>query len=159
MSAKNKRSGHLKTHAFRLKPHQDLKKEVQAWAKKKQIRAGCIITGVGSLERIHLRFAHQNDGTKRKGPFEIVSFVGTFSNTYAHLHLSVADSSGRTFGGHLFDDNLVFTTAEIIVAELPGTVFKREKDETYGYQELVIKPYPKKTRTKAHERTLASTQR
>jgi predicted DNA-binding protein with PD1-like motif len=149
MPAQNKRSSGLTMHALRLKSHQDLKKEVQAWAKKKQIRAGCIVTCVGSLEQIHLRFAHQNDGTKLKGPFEIVSLVGTFSNTYAHLHLSVADSSGRIIGGHLLDANLVFTTAEIILAELPGTVFTREKDDTYGYQELVIKPYPEKARTKS----------
>jgi predicted DNA-binding protein with PD1-like motif len=129
----------MKTHSFRLKPHQDLKKEILAVAVEMKIAAGCMVTCVGSLEKIHLRFAHQDHGVTLAGPFEIVSLVGTFSADYAHLHLSVADSQGKTIGGHLLDGNLIFTTAEIVTAEIPDTIFSREKDDTYGYSELVVK--------------------
>lgn len=30
-----------------------------------------------------------------------------------------------------------YTTAEIVLAELPGVEFSREPDSTYGYRELV----------------------
>jgi uncharacterized protein len=129
----------MKTTAIRLKPHQDLKKELMAFAAKEKIKAGCIVTCVGSLEQINLRFANQSEGKSLKGHFEILSLVGTFSETSAHIHLSVADNTGVTIGGHLLDDNLIYTTAEIVIGELTDVEFKRETDSTYGYQELVVK--------------------
>jgi len=55
----------LKTHAFRLKPGQDLKKEIEAFVQANHIEAGWIMTGVGSLTQAHLRFANQPAGTKK----------------------------------------------------------------------------------------------
>jgi uncharacterized protein len=128
-----------KFFALRLKPHQDLKKELIAFAAEEKLKAGCIVTCVGSLEHVNLRFANQPEGKSLKGHFEILSLVGTFSETSAHLHLSVADNTGVTIGGHLLDDNLIYTTAEIVIGELTDVEFKRETDSTYGYQELVVK--------------------
>ena len=124
---------------IRLKPHQDLKKELMAFAAKEKLKAGFIVTCVGSLEQLNLRFANQPAGTLRKDHFEILSLAGTFSDTSAHLHLSLADSTGATMGGHLLDDNLIYTTAEIVIGELTDIQFEREKDSTYGYHELSVK--------------------
>ncbi|MFN5432728.1 MAG: PPC domain-containing DNA-binding protein [Cyclobacteriaceae bacterium] len=124
---------------IRLKPHQDLKKELMAFAAKEKLKAGFIVTCVGSLEQSNLRFANQSAGIQRKDHFEILSLVGTFSNTSAHLHLSIADSTGATMGGHLLDNNLIYTTAEIVIGELTDIQFEREKDSTYGYHELSVK--------------------
>ncbi len=57
-----------------------------------------------------------------------------------HLHLSVADETGAVVGGHLMDGCEVFTTAEVVIGELPGVRFRRELDATYGYRELVVQP-------------------
>jgi len=124
---------------IRLRPHQDLKKELMAFAAKEKLKAGFIVTCVGSLEQSNLRFANQSEGTQRKDHFEILSLVGTFSDISAHLHLSLADSTGATMGGHLLDDNLIYTTAEIVIGELTDIQFEREKDSTYGYHELSVK--------------------
>ncbi len=129
---------------IRLKPHQDLKKEVMALAVKEKIKAGFIATCVGSLEQVNLRYANQSTGTSRQGHFEIVSLVGTFNETAAHLHLSVSDSLGVTTGGHLLDDNRIYTTAEIVIGILTDVEFDREKDSTYGYMELAVKKRKKK---------------
>ena len=86
----------LKAFAFRLTPHQDLKQEILLFAEKNKIRAGCIITCVGSLQQLHLRFANQEKEKLKKGFFEITSLVGTFSNSSAHLHLAVADPKRKT---------------------------------------------------------------
>lgn len=126
--------------AFRLKPKADLKKSILDFAKGNQISAGCIVTCMGSLEQFHLRFANQLKGEYKKGRFEIVSLTGTFSDTSAHFHISLADEKGQTIGGHLLDENIIFTTAEIVIAELHDVRFAREVDDTYGFQELVIKP-------------------
>ncbi|CAN5229558.1 hypothetical protein BH09BAC3_BH09BAC3_20880 [soil metagenome] len=135
-----------KTYAFRLGPHDDVKKSILEFAKTHKIKAGCIVTAVGSLEQFNIRYANQENGEVKKGHFEIVSLTGTFSDTSSHLHLSVSDSTGVTTGGHLLDENLIFTTLEIIVSDLADIEFTREKDTTYGYPELVIKPRARKSR-------------
>ena len=129
-----------KVYVFRLKPHEDLKKSILNFAKEHSITAGIILTCVGSLEQINLRFANRKSGSTRTGSFEIVSCTGTFSDKETgHLHLSVADDTGRTLGGHLLEQNLVYTTAEIAIAALTDLRFEREIDSAYGYKELIVK--------------------
>ncbi len=55
-----------------------------------------------------------------------------------HLHISISDKDGHTFGGHIFGEMIVYTTAEIVIGECVDLTFKRELDETYGYNELVV---------------------
>jgi predicted DNA-binding protein with PD1-like motif len=136
----------LRSHVFRLLPHQDLKKGILEFAAKNRIQAGCIVTCVGSLEQYHLRFANRKKGTRKKGHFEITSLTGTFSDSLAHLHLSVSDKKGKATGGHLLEGNLIFTTAEIVVGELSGLTFAREKDDVSGYLELAITKKKKQAR-------------
>ena len=133
----------LDSYAFRLKPNEDLKEGVISFAKKQQIKAGAIVTCVGSLTQFHLRFANQEKGEKQKGHFEIVSMTGTFSDSTSHLHIAVSDSTGKTTGGHLLDSNLIYTTAEIVIVDLKDLEFARETDETFGYKELFVKPKKK----------------
>jgi predicted DNA-binding protein with PD1-like motif len=128
-----------KYYSFRLKPHEDLKKSITGFATTHKIKAGAIVSCAGSLEQFNIRFANQPEGTQQKGFFEIVSLSGTFSDSSSHIHISVSDSTGTTTGGHLLDNNLVYTTAEIVVVDLADLEFSREKDATYGYPELVVK--------------------
>ncbi|WP_092741489.1 PPC domain-containing DNA-binding protein [Hymenobacter psychrophilus] len=133
-------SSPLRTYALRLRPGQDLRRELLAFAQVHNLRAACILTGVGSLTTTTLRLANQEGPTVYQGHFEIVSLVGTLSVNGSHLHLSVADSTGRTLGGHLLDGNSIYTTAELVIGELPALDFRRETDPTFGYQELVVRP-------------------
>jgi predicted DNA-binding protein with PD1-like motif len=126
-------------YTIRLKPHQDLKAELMAFAKVNKVKAAFVATCVGSLQQLNLRYANQQNGSRQLGHFEIVSLVGTFNASSAHLHLSVSDSTGQTVGGHLLDDNKIYTTAEIVIGELADVEFTRELDSTYGYQELKVK--------------------
>ncbi len=132
-------SSSIKSFAFRLKPKADLKISIMEFARENSIRAGAIVTCVGSLEQIHIRFANQKTGELRKGHFEIVSLTGTFSDSSCHLHIAIADEKGQTLGGHLMEDNLVYTTAEMVVADLTLLEFTRAVDETYGYLELIVR--------------------
>jgi uncharacterized protein len=134
----------IKAHAFRLKPHEDLKKCILDFARTRQIKAGIILTCVGSLEHYHIRFANEKTGSRVSGYFEIVSLTGTFSDSAAHLHISVSDNTGKTTGGHLLDDSFVYTTAEVVIGELPDLLFERVEDPTYKYLELLIKKSPSK---------------
>ena len=87
----------------------------------------------------NLRFANQPQPTRIDGPLEIVSLSGTLSKHGIHLHLSVADGDGKMTGGHLKVGSEIYTTAEIVLGVYPDLIFDRELDETYGYQELVVR--------------------
>ena len=129
----------LKTYAFRLAPEQDVKKSILDFAKQNKIKAGCILSVVGSLKQLNVRFANQPVGTRLKGYYEVVSMSGIFSDSSSHIHIAVSDDTGRTTGGHLLEDSLVYTTLEVVVGELSEYEFSREKDPTYGQNELVAK--------------------
>lgn len=137
-------SSSTKSYAFRLKPGEDLKKEIELFVKNNHIKAAGISTCVGSLTEANIRFANQPNGKTLKVFFEILSLSGVVSTNGSHLHIAIADKKGKTIGGHLMDGNLVYTTAEIIVTELSDLEFKRELDTTYGYKELVVETTFKK---------------
>ena len=137
MSAKTCYAKH-QYYVFRLNPGQDLKKDIQKLVTEKQIKAGWISTCVGSLTNYNIRFANQPNGSEGSGHLEIVSLTGTVSVNGSHLHISISDSTGKTTGGHLMDGCIVYTTAEIVILSSNELVFKREKDETTGWQELLV---------------------
>ena len=128
----------LEGFAFRAGPHEDLKQSILEFAKINTISAGAIVTAVGSLEQFNLRYANQEHGEIKKGHFEIVSLVGTFSDSSCHLHVSVSDNTGQLYGGHLLQGNLIYTTAEIVLIKLSDLEFSRAIDPSYNYKELVV---------------------
>lgn len=125
-------------HAIRLRPGQDLRKEIERYIEAQNIQAGWLATCVGSLTQTHIRFAGQSAGNFATGYFEIVSLVGTVSINGCHLHLSVSDRVGQTTGGHLLYENLVYTTAEIIIGAGSDLRFTRKADADTGWKELNI---------------------
>ncbi len=126
-------------YALRLRPGQDLLLELQKLAREKRLRAAFVASCAGSCVRTSVRYANQGAASVHEGHFEIVSLTGTLASDGMHLHASFADSTGVTFGGHLMDGSLVYTTAEIVVGELEQAAYSREPDSTYGYRELVVR--------------------
>lgn len=130
---------HMNTHAVRLHPGDDLKVNLDGFAKQAGLEAACVLTCVGSLSQARLRLAGQDDLTYfPAGPFEIVALVGTFSVDGSHLHIALSDQQGKMLGGHLVEGCLIYTTAEIILGELKNTRFRRPLDPQTGYDELVV---------------------
>ena len=127
----------MRTCAIRLTPGQDLMEQLKAWASAHD--AASVLSAVGSLNHANLRFANQPQPTRIDGPLEILSLSGTLSKHGIHLHLSVADGHGKMTGGHLKLGSKIYTTAEIVLCVHPDLIFDRELDETYGYQELVVR--------------------
>jgi uncharacterized protein len=128
----------LTTYSFRLQPGNDLKKEIESFVRSNTIEAGWIVCGVGSLTDYHIRFANQKEGSKGHGHFEIISLMGTVSANGCHIHIGISDSEGGMIGGHLLDENIIYTTAEIIIQSEDKLVFTREKDAKTGWNELKI---------------------
>ena len=129
----------MRTIALRLRPGADLKAELLALAARERIRAGWMLTCVGSLSRVRRRLAGGTKHATWQGPFEIVALTGTLSQDGGPLHLAVADQQGRTIGGHLAEGCTVRTTAEVVVAADDRLLFAREHDPATGYDELVVR--------------------
>jgi len=136
--------GDIQTHVLRLSPGQDLRAALNTAFTQLQAgqntTAACIISAVGSLSQAVLRYADQPDGTVLEEPLELITLSGTLSADGAHLHASVATARGEMRGGHVMAGCIVRTTAEIVLAPLPGWVFTREHDAQTGFKELVAKP-------------------
>ena|SRR5215211_919842 len=81
----------MRTIALRLRPGADLKAELLALAAREGVRAGWVLTFVGSLSRVRLRMAGGAEHGTWQGAFEIVALTGTLSPDGGHLHLAVAD--------------------------------------------------------------------
>jgi len=123
---------------LRLQPGDDLRARIEAVVREQGIGAGFVVCGIGSLSRTAIRFAGATQTELHDGDVEIVSLAGTVSRDGAHLHATLADASGRVFGGHVALGCRVRTTAEILVMVLPGWTFSRRRDAATGHPELVI---------------------
>jgi predicted DNA-binding protein with PD1-like motif len=135
----------MKIHAYRIKPGEDLRKSIEMYAREHEIKAGAILTCVGSLQQASIRMANANSLNKKNQvkdydqKFEIISLVGTISDEKCHLHISLSDKRGNVIGGHLKNGCTIYTTAEIVISEFPNLEFARKQDETTGFVELVVR--------------------
>jgi hypothetical protein len=134
----------MQVHVLRLTAGDDLRGALEtafaALSLEHGIAAACIVSAVGSLAGAVLRYADRSGGTDIGGPLELLMLSGTLSAGGAHLHASVADAQGAVKGGHLLTGCIVRTTAEVVIALLPGWEFRRELDAATGFKELVAGP-------------------
>lgn len=137
----------MKIYSLRLSPGQDLRVGLVNYAKNNGIKAGSILTCVGSLKLVVLRLAGATANNKNiqtyKDVYEIVSLVGTLTGDDCHIHIAVSDRNGVVIGGHLKEGSLIDTTAEIVIAEHEGTEYIRELDTRTGFTELLVKKFNK----------------
>jgi uncharacterized protein len=128
----------LETLTLRLPPDVDLRQTLKSIAQVENITAGIILSGIGSLNTVALRFAGQNTHTRIDGKHEILTIAGTICTEGIHLHMSVANAQGQVIGGHVVDGCIIYTTAEITIGILPDLQFQRQLDDRTGLVELSI---------------------
>lgn len=124
--------------ATRLTNGADLKASIAKIVTDENIQAGSIASCVGCLYSVNLRLAGAEKTLQLNEPLEIVSLMGTLTPNHQHIHISVADTTGRVFGGHLLEGSLIDTTGELVIHHYPTLAFSREFDDATGYTELVI---------------------
>ena len=117
----------------------DLRAELDAVLARHGALAGFVLQGIGSLEVARIRFAGLPDFTELRTDLEIVGLGGSLSPDGPHLHIAVSDAAGRVTGGHMGPGCIVRTTAEVLVALLPGFRFGRADDPATGYKELFVR--------------------
>jgi predicted DNA-binding protein with PD1-like motif len=118
----------------------DLREALAALPASHGVGAAFVLQGIGSLSVARIRFAGAADFTELRGDLEIVSLGGSLSPDGPHLHIAVSDAAGRVTGGHMGPGCVVRTTAEVLVALLPGHRFSREHDPATGFRELFVAP-------------------
>jgi predicted DNA-binding protein with PD1-like motif len=128
------------TWALRLAPGDDLRRALEAAVSTQGWSAAFVLAGIGSLSGAQLRLAGAQETLSLRGDLEILTLSGSIAVNGSHLHASVSDSRGQVLGGHLGYGCAVRTTAEVLLAGLPGVEFKRELDAATGYAELTIRP-------------------
>ncbi len=124
---------------LRLAPGDDLRAAIEAAVRAYGARAAFVLQGIGSLSVAQLRYAGRTLPTEVTGDLEILTLAGTVSPDGAHLHMSVSGPDGTVRGGHVAPGCIVRTTAELLIALLPGHAFTREFDAATGYPELAIR--------------------
>jgi len=129
----------MKLLPLRLLPGEDLRAAMQGVLQAQGCQAAFVLSGIGSLSRTRLRLAGAEDFHTIAGEVEILTLAGSLSPDGVHLHMSVADATGRVFGGHVMAGCGVRTTAEVLLALLPDWQFTRAHDAATGYAELQIK--------------------
>jgi predicted DNA-binding protein with PD1-like motif len=128
----------VETLPVRLSPGADLRAALEAEVAARSYRAAFVISGIGSLGGARLRLAGARGPDDLRGDLEILTLAGTIADSGSHLHMSVADSTGRVMGGHVGHGCIVRTTAEVLLLLLPEWSLDRALDPATGFAELVV---------------------
>jgi predicted DNA-binding protein with PD1-like motif len=121
----------------RINYDSDLIQSITELAKSRGIAAGSF-TAIGALKRAKLGYYDQKNHEYREikidSPHEIASCVGNVSlkdgEPFIHAHVVLADETGNTRAGHLFE-GIVFA-AEVHLRQLEGPRLERKYDEVTG---------------------------
>lgn len=124
---------------LRLTPGTDLRQALHQRATQPGVDAFLVVCGIGSLSAAQIRMAGDAQATEITGPLEILTLSVSVSPDHAHLHIAVSDRQGRVLGGHVCLGCEVLTTAEMLLAPLPGWQLTREPDSATGYPELTVR--------------------
>ncbi len=128
----------MKELAVRLSRGSDLKETIEELCIRNAIDTAVVLSGVGCLYRASLRLAKALSYYRAEDDFEIVSLTGSISKGKAHIHISLADQTGKVIGGHLCKGCLVNTTCELVLGILEEYHSMRSFDEQTGYDEIAF---------------------
>ena len=124
---------------LRFQPGDDLRRALEAAVRGEGCEAAFVLSGIGSLSHAELRLAGAADSLSLHGDLEVLTLSGSIAADASHLHASVSRKNGEVLGGHVGYGFLVRTTAEVLLALLPGWRLTREPDAGTGYDELVVR--------------------
>ncbi len=136
---------------FRLPPGMDLMDAIREQVEAAGFRSAVVLGGAASLKSAVLRnvksfpkqFPITDENRKYtpvEGPLELLALSGNLARNrdgsfMVHLHATVSGADGSVHGGHVVKGAIIFSTAEIAVAELTGMVLTRSfNDETKVYE-------------------------
>jgi hypothetical protein len=120
-------------------PHgQDLIKSIEVFCGETTVSTATF-SAIGAVTSVTLGAYDQKQQVyvtyAKEAPLEIVSCTGNISlkdgNPMVHAHILLADMHGKTIGGHLFSETIIYA-GEIDLLELVGKPLERAYDTTTG---------------------------
>jgi len=126
------------TYIGHLKKGTDLLKGITDYIVKNKIQLG-EIRGLGAVSNAVIWYFNQNSKEYEELRFdehlEITSLYGNISilnyEPFPHVHVTLGNSKGQLFGGHLAEGSTVFV-AELLIHEFEGEKIVRERDPGTG---------------------------
>lgn len=127
-----------RTFMGRLKFGADLLEELTAVCREQDISLGSI-EALGTVQKAHIGYYDQEVREYRffeiDKHLEITKLIGNVSirdgNPMVHAHITLADSEGNAFGGHLAGGTVIFA-CEFVINSYKGTGYIREFDRQTG---------------------------
>lgn len=132
---------------IRLDEGQDLFEALSGFARREDIRAAAVVSGVGMFRRATVGYW---DGTQYRPheltvPHEVVGLHGSIARADSapsiHLHVAAAGPDFRLVGGHVLQAT-VGVLQEIVLETFPGRTFGRPMNESVGLRMLDLEPGP-----------------
>jgi predicted DNA-binding protein with PD1-like motif len=122
----------------RLRKDSDLLEELTDICRNHGVTLGRI-EGLGAVQKACFSYFDQETREYKPvsvdKPLEILKLTGNVSLRdnvpFVHVHVTLADSEGRTYGGHLAPGSIIFA-CECIIEAFDGPVFKRDFDQATG---------------------------
>ncbi|MEF3279725.1 MAG: DNA-binding protein [Elusimicrobiota bacterium] len=136
-----------RSFVFSITKGEDLLPLLTDFCKENQIKFGIITAAIGAVNKATFGIYDQKNKKYNKitmeKELEILSLQGNISiyehKPMIHAHITLSDSSGNSFGGHLMSPTIVFS-CEIMIQELTGSEPKTRKSDKSV--ELLLWPNP-----------------
>ncbi|HSK68505.1 MAG TPA: PPC domain-containing DNA-binding protein [Candidatus Limnocylindria bacterium] len=136
-----------KVHAFRLEVGEPFLESLQKVCEEHNIKNGVILSCMGSLDGARFFAPAEIPGKKfpygygeptvLTGPIELYGATGFFSHgenneVLLHVHVSLGDSEGKGYVGHLINGNKALFTIDVVLLEIEGINMGRRYHEDLG---------------------------
>jgi uncharacterized protein len=129
----------------RLDDGEDLLESLAEFARREDLRAAAVVSGIGMLRRATIGYW---DGSQYRAheltvPHEVVGLQGSIARTEGspsiHLHVAAAGPDYRLVGGHVLRAT-VGILEEVCIETFPGRTFGRPLVESFGLRMLDLEP-------------------
>ena len=136
-----------KVHAFRLEVGEPFLESLQKVCEEHNIKNGVILSCMGSLDGARFFAPAEIPGKKfpygygeptvLTGPIELYGATGFISHgdsgeVLLHVHVSLGDSEGKGYVGHLINGNKALFTIDVVLLEIEGINMGRRYHEDLG---------------------------
>ncbi|MEK6843665.1 MAG: PPC domain-containing DNA-binding protein [Candidatus Micrarchaeota archaeon] len=123
---------------LRLEKGEKVMETLNSFLSEKQIVGGKI-QGIGGIKNAELGFFHASkkdyEWKTFKEDVELISFLGTVSQTGLHAHVVISDDKFNAFGGHL-KEAIVSVTVELFLSEMKKIRRKDAPEFNLKFMEL-----------------------
>lgn len=128
-----------------MEPGEDFHKCIERAAEERDIRAGAILSGIGTFDKARIHhivdtdFPAKDKFVEIEGPVELCSVDGIIADCKPHMHCTMALRGGELFSGHLEPGCRVLYLAEVVIARFSGPDLERDKHPEFGTPRLKVR--------------------